>query len=115
MTAEFDAFYVDILTFQLFYERTNKIPHLSQNPISEKDGKIKLHPFEYLKEKRVLCQVHYIPVYWHPCYQRLGYKKGLCPKAGEFYERIINIPIYPCLSNEEQELVIKKIKEFFNN
>jgi len=69
--------------------------------------------FEHLKENEILCQVHYIPVYWHPNYQKLGYEKGMCPAAEDFYERIISLPIYPKLSKEEQERVIQKIEDYF--
>jgi len=40
--------------------------------------------FEELKERRIGVNVHYIPVYYHPFYRKLGYKKGLCPNAEDF-------------------------------
>ncbi len=82
--------------------------------IKLKDKEIRLKLFNYLKEKGIYCQVHYIPVYFHPYYQKLGYKKGICPKAEEFYEKIISLPIYPRLSESEQDYVIKTISDFFN-
>ena len=78
-----------------------------------KDAKERLELFNYLREKGILCQVHYIPVYWQPYYQKLGYKKGICPKAERFYERIISLPIYPRLTGEEQLRVIKEIGDFY--
>jgi hypothetical protein len=81
--------------------------------IKLKDLKTREKLYDYLKEKGIFCQVHYIPVYWHPYYQELGYEKGLCPKAEEFYQRIISIPIYPKLEEEEQNYVIDKINEFY--
>ena len=80
--------------------------------IKVKDRKTRLNLFNYLKEQGLLCQVHYIPVYWHPYYQKLGFKKGICPKAEEFYEKIISIPMYPSLKNKEQKKVIKIINDF---
>ncbi|NMA03718.1 MAG: UDP-4-amino-4,6-dideoxy-N-acetyl-beta-L-altrosamine transaminase [Clostridiales bacterium] len=50
--------------------------------------------------------VHYIPVYWHPYYQRLGYKKGLCPKAEELYNSILTVPLFPAMTDEDLEDVI---------
>lgn len=81
--------------------------------IKVKNKEIRLKLFNYLKENEIFCQIHYIPVYFHPYYQKLGYEKGICPKTEEFYERIISLPIYPKLSDEEQDFVINKIKEFF--
>jgi len=67
--------------------------------------------FEELQKSGIGVQVHYIPVYWHPYYQKLGYKKGLCPNAEKWYESEISIPIYPSLTKEKQEKVIKNLKE----
>ena len=67
--------------------------------------------FEELQKSGIGVQVHYIPVYWHPYYQKLGYKRGSCPNAEKWYESEISIPIYPSLKKEEQEKVIKKLKE----
>lgn len=65
--------------------------------------------FEGLKKLGIGVQVHYIPVYRQPYYQRIGYKKGFCPKAEEFYRGEISIPIYPSMKNNEINLVINKI------
>ena len=81
--------------------------------VKVKDKKTRLSLFNYLKKNNIFCQVHYIPVYWHPYYQKLGYKRGICRNAEEFYEKIISLPIYSSLKKEEQEFVIKKILEFF--
>lgn len=82
--------------------------------IKVKNTEERLNLFNYLKSNNVLCQVHYLPVYWHPYYQKLGYKMGLCPKAEDFYNKIISIPIYPELSVIEQDRVLKLIEQFFN-
>ncbi len=81
--------------------------------IKVKNKEIRRKLFEYLKENNINCQIHYIPVYWHPYYEKLGYKKGLCPKAEEFYEQVISIPIFVKLTSEQQDYVIEKIKNFF--
>jgi len=62
-------------------------------------------------------QVHYIPVYWQPYYQKLGCKKGICPNAEDFYRREISIPLYPKMSAENIKYVITillEIMESFN-
>ena len=68
--------------------------------------------FNKLREKDIFAQVHYIPVHTQPYYiTNYGYKYGDYPNAEEFYEREISIPIYPKLTNEEQEYVIKTLNE----
>lgn len=85
--------------------------HLYVIKVENKETRLKL--FNYLKENDIFCQVHYIPVHWHPYYQKLGYKKIDCPKSGNFYERIISIPMYPSLKSGERNIVIKAIKGFY--
>jgi UDP-4-amino-4,6-dideoxy-N-acetyl-beta-L-altrosamine transaminase len=67
----------------------------------------------FLREKGIYCQVHYVPVYWHPYYQALGYKEGLCPVAEDFYHRVLTIPLYPDLQEFEQQEIIGLIRDFF--
>ena len=67
--------------------------------------------FEALQAEGVGVNVHYIPVYSFPYYQKLGYRMGKCPNAEWLYERIISIPLYYSLSNDEQDKVIKAVKK----
>lgn len=55
-------------------------------------------------------QVNYIPVYWHPYFQSLGYKKGLSQNAEDFYNEEISLPIFPLLSNRQIATVGLKLK-----
>jgi len=67
--------------------------------------------FDELSIHNIGVNVHYIPVYYHPYYQKLGYKKGLCPNAEKLYERIITLPLFPKMSEEDIMYVIKIVKE----
>jgi UDP-4-amino-4,6-dideoxy-N-acetyl-beta-L-altrosamine transaminase len=67
--------------------------------------------FNELFKNNIGIQVHYIPVYYHPHYQRLGYKKGLCPNAEWLYERIITLPLYPKMTDDDVNIVIKAVKK----
>jgi dTDP-4-amino-4,6-dideoxygalactose transaminase len=53
-------------------------------------------------------------VYFHPYYQSLGYKKGLCPVAEKLYEEIITIPLYYSLTDEDVKSVIKAVTKVIN-
>ena len=66
--------------------------------------------FDEMSSRGVQPQVHYVPVYWFPYYQELGYKKGICPNAEEVYKGIMSIPLYPSLTEEETEYVVDVIK-----
>ena len=66
--------------------------------------------FDEMSSRGVQPQVHYVPVYWFPYYQKLGYKKGLCPNAERIYKGIMSIPLYPLLTEEEMKYVVDVIK-----
>lgn len=84
-------------------------------PIRLKDKFIekKAEIFSNLREKGLGVQVHYIPVYLQPYYQQIGYKKGLCPNAEDFYEKEISIPLYPMMLQEDIDCVKKNLLDVF--
>ncbi len=67
--------------------------------------------FDAMSAENVQCQIHYVPVYWFPYYQSLGYKKGECPNAEKLYAGIMSIPLYPKLTDEDVEDVISAVKK----
>lgn len=67
--------------------------------------------FERLRNEGIGVNVHYIPVYMHPYYQEHGYSKVHCPRAEEIYARMISLPLYPGLTEEQQDEVIAKVLE----
>ncbi|WMT19789.1 UDP-4-amino-4,6-dideoxy-N-acetyl-beta-L-altrosamine transaminase [Parageobacillus toebii] len=66
--------------------------------------------FESLRAENIGVHVHYIPVYWHPYYQKLGYRKGICPKAEQWYEQALTLPIFPKMTDEDVNDVIEAVK-----
>lgn len=72
--------------------------------------------FDALYAENTRPQVHYLPVYWHSYYQKLGYEKGLCPNAEAYYEEAMSIPLYFSMSDKDVEDVItavKKVVEYY--
>jgi perosamine synthetase len=67
--------------------------------------------YDFLQAAGIGVNVHYIPVYRHPYYQENGYRNVCCKNAEEVYAHMISIPMYASLKNEEQDYVIKKVKE----
>lgn len=70
--------------------------------------------FEALQAEGVGVNVHYIPIYTFPYYQSLGYKMNSCPKAERLYERIMSIPLYYSLSDEQQSKIVEAVKKVVN-
>jgi UDP-4-amino-4,6-dideoxy-N-acetyl-beta-L-altrosamine transaminase len=81
----------------------------------EKLSKTRDTIFRELKENKIGVNVHYMPIYLHPYYQSLGYEKGLCPVSEDVYERMITLPIYPLLKDEEIDIVYNKIINIINS
>ena len=69
-----------------------------------------LNFFKNLRQQGIGVNLHYMPVYLHPYYRKLGFKKGYCVEAERYYSSAVSIPMYPNLKNEEQDYVIKVIK-----
>ena len=65
--------------------------------------------FEGLRQAGIGVNVHYIPVYRHPYYQRNGYAGVHCLNAEAFYERAISLPIFPGLTGQQQDYVIEHV------
>ena len=90
-------------------EYSNSAYHLY---VIKVDKSVRKALFEYLRANNIGVNVHYIPVYTFPYYREHGYENVKCENAEKLYESIISIPIYYDLSDEEQDYVIDKIKEF---
>lgn len=75
--------------------------------------KNRLGLYNHLKQHQIFAQVHYIPVHTMPYYKNLGFKKGDFPLSENYYDECLSLPMYPTLSDKEQDFVIQKIEEFF--
>lgn len=67
--------------------------------------------FDELRSVGILANVNYIPVYYHPYYQMHGYDKVRCKNAEELYDKCISLPMYPKMTDEEQDYVIEQVKK----
>jgi perosamine synthetase len=81
--------------------------------IRHRDGpEARLRMYGGLRERGILAQVHYIPVYHHPYYrERFGYGPGLCPEAERYYDGCLSIPCFPSLSEADQDRVVEAVRE----
>ncbi|SMF10736.1 DegT/DnrJ/EryC1/StrS aminotransferase family protein [Pseudogulbenkiania subflava DSM 22618] len=67
--------------------------------------------FEYMRAQNIIVNLHYIPVHTQPYYQAMGFKEGDFPEAERYYAEAISIPMYPTLSEAQQDEVIATLKE----
>ena len=95
------------------------IPKLNQNVFStyhlyvirvKNNKRDKL--LKVLKKNKIFSTIHYIPIHYHPYYQKLGFNKGDFPQVEKYYQECISLPIYPALKKSEIYFTIKTIKNF---
>ena len=73
----------------------------------------KVNFFNYLRKKNIFLQVHYIPIYSHPYYQKLGFKAKNYPNMETYYKNIFSIPLFLTLDKKKQIFIVKQIMNFF--
>jgi perosamine synthetase len=64
-----------------------------------------------LHAENIGATVHYVPAYWHPYYEALGYRRGLCPRAEDAYERILTLPLFPAMTDGDVEDVVAALRK----
>ncbi len=91
-------------------EGCESVYHLYVIEVDERDGLR-----QYLQEQGIATGIHYpIPLHLQQAYQSLGYKEGDFPMAEQAASRILSLPMFPELSEEQIRYVAEKIKDFFN-
>jgi UDP-4-amino-4,6-dideoxy-N-acetyl-beta-L-altrosamine transaminase len=70
--------------------------------------------YDFLRTHNIFSQIHYIPLHTLPYYKNIGYDNANLQNAENYYDHCISLPMYPSLSNDEQQLVITKVLEFIN-
>ncbi|MGF1555128.1 UDP-4-amino-4,6-dideoxy-N-acetyl-beta-L-altrosamine transaminase [Paucihalobacter sp.] len=70
--------------------------------------------YNYLRNKNIYAQIHYIPCHLMPYYKQFGWKEGDFPYAENYYKHCISLPMYPTLTDDEQAYVINEINTFYS-
>ena len=94
-------------------EKADKVFHAYHLYVIQVEKRKEL--YDFLRTKNIFAQVHYIPVHLMPYYQNLGFKKDDFPLAEAYYEMCLSLPMYPSLTNEEQDYVIENVREFLKH
>ena len=70
--------------------------------------------YDFLRTNNIFSQIHYIPLHTLPYYKNIGYDNASLNNAENYYNKCISLPMYPSLTNTEQDFVISKVLEFIN-
>lgn len=117
LVKQYDSAFAEVpeITVQKEIAESDTVRHLYIIQLNlEKLNCTRKEVFEALQAEGVGVNVHYIPVYTFPYYQKLGYKMGICPNAEKLYERIISIPLFYSMTDEDQEKIIAAVKKVVN-
>jgi UDP-4-amino-4,6-dideoxy-N-acetyl-beta-L-altrosamine transaminase len=64
-----------------------------------------------LRAENIGAAVHYVPVYWHPYYEALGYRRGLCPRAEAAFDRLLTLPLFPAMTDADVDDVVAALRK----
>ena len=93
--------------------RQSGIVHAFHLYIIQVDSNIRKALYDCLRAHNIFAQVLYIPAHTMPYYKSIGHKDGECPVAEDYYTRCLALPMYPSLTDEEQQYVIDTILDFY--
>jgi len=113
---------------EFFDKEFRKIPEIivpKRNPnikqvyhiyvIRVRDAKSRDELQQFLVQHGIDAKVHYpIPMHLQPCAKQFGYKRGDFPVAEMICDSILSLPVHEFITKEQQEFVVKKIKEFYH-
>jgi UDP-4-amino-4,6-dideoxy-N-acetyl-beta-L-altrosamine transaminase len=85
--------------------------HLYPVQIQDSAVKTRRQVFDSLRLQSIGVNVHYLPIYRHPYYQKLGFRKGYCTNAENYYERAISMPMYANLTTENLGAVVNALSQ----
>jgi dTDP-4-amino-4,6-dideoxygalactose transaminase len=75
-----------------------------------KTDKTRAAVFDYLRGENIGVNVHYIPIHTQPFYRRLGFRRGDFPVSERYYERAISIPLFPAMTEAQQDRVVTALR-----
>lgn len=96
------------LTLPLGSSLNNSAWHLYMVELQQHDRR---QIFETLRARHIGVNVHYIPIHLQPFYQNLGFKAGDFPAAEGFYKNALTLPLFPDMTEQQQEHVIDVLNE----
>jgi len=71
--------------------------------------------YEEFHRMKIMVNLHYIPVYLQPYYEKMGFGSGYCPIAEQYYKETLSIPMYPSMTNKQQDHVIDSLRRIITS
>jgi dTDP-4-amino-4,6-dideoxygalactose transaminase len=109
LVARYDAALGDVPGLRLPGRRPWVEPAWHLYPVRIADGR-RREVYDRMRAAGIGVQVNYVPAYWHPVFADLGYRRGMCPVAEAFYREELSLPLFPSLSEADQDRVIEALR-----
>jgi dTDP-4-amino-4,6-dideoxygalactose transaminase len=109
LVARYNRLLADVPGLRLPTQREWVDPVWHLYPVRVLDGR-RREVYDRLRAQGIGVQVNYIPVYWHPVFEDLGYRRGMCPVAEAFYAEELSLPLFPSLTDADQDRVIEGLR-----
>jgi UDP-4-amino-4,6-dideoxy-N-acetyl-beta-L-altrosamine transaminase len=71
--------------------------------------------FKQMRKQGIGLQLHYIPINRQPFYRKLGYGNEKHPVMQNYYKKAFSLPIYPTLTEQNQDYVINRLLEILKS
>ncbi|MFF4619984.1 DegT/DnrJ/EryC1/StrS family aminotransferase [Nonomuraea jabiensis] len=108
LVARYNTLLRDVPGLTLPAQRAYVRPSWHLYPVRIRDGR-RREVYERMRAAGVGVQVNYLPAYWHPVFEDLGYRRGLCPRAEAYYAEELSLPLFPDLTDAQQDRVAETL------
>jgi dTDP-4-amino-4,6-dideoxygalactose transaminase len=109
LVARYNTLLADVPGLRLPTQREWVDPIWHFYPVRVLDGR-RREVYDRMRTQGIGVQVNYIPVHWHPVFEDLGYRRGMCPVAERFYAEELSLPLFPDLTDADQDRVVDGLR-----
>jgi len=110
LTSRYTELLADVPGLRLPVQRAGIEPMRHLYPVRIQDGR-RREVYDRMRAAGIGVQVNYIPAYWHPVFEDLGYRRGMCPVAEAFYAEELSLPLFVDLSDADQDRVVESLRQ----
>jgi dTDP-4-amino-4,6-dideoxygalactose transaminase len=110
LVARYDTLLRDVPGLALPARRAYVTPNRHLYPVRVRDGR-RREVYDRMRAGGIGVQVNYLPAYWHPVFEDLGYRRGLCPVAEGYYAEQLSLPLFPGLTDAQQDDVVERLRD----
>ncbi|MEV5329250.1 DegT/DnrJ/EryC1/StrS family aminotransferase [Nonomuraea sp. NPDC052634] len=108
LVARYDTLLRDVPGLTLPAQRAYVSPCRHLYPVRIGGGR-RREVYDRMRAAGIGVQVNYVPAYWHPVFEDLGYRRGLCPDAESYYAEELSLPLWPGMTDAQQDRVVETL------